>query len=176
MRSTSCCLRLYPTTISKASLIPTNPPQLNSLEKNRGTWRRPCSVVIGVASCFTIIGLQFNNSIQLEHQVMPKEENIMLVAMSNSMDDEHDDHVLNNPSSSSSKVLLVSGSASAKWSQKRMCPSWQGNNPLETIVPENLPRPAARRRYEAVTSTSKTAPALSMSIKLNSNRDGCFSM
>jgi hypothetical protein len=105
---------------------------------------------------------------------MPKEENnIMLVAMSNSMDDEHDDdHVLNN--SSSSKVLLVSGST--KWSQKRMCPSWQGNNPLETIVPENLPRPAARRRYEAVTSTSKTAPPLSMSIKLNSNRDGCFSM
>jgi hypothetical protein len=104
---------------------------------------------------------------------MPKEENIMLVTMSNSMDDEHDDdHVLNN--SSSSKVLLVSGST--KWSQKRMCPSWQGNNPLETIVPENLPRPAARRRYEAVTSTSKTAPPLSMSIKLNSNRDGCFSM
>jgi hypothetical protein len=104
---------------------------------------------------------------------MPKEENIMLVTMSNSMDDEHDDdHVLNN--SSSSKVLLVSGSA--KWSQKRTCPSWQGNNPLETIVPENLPRPAARRRYEAVTSTSKTAPPLSMSIKLNSNRDGCFSM
>jgi hypothetical protein len=95
---------------------------------------------------------------------MPKEENIMLVAISNSMDDDHDDHV----------SVLVSGSA--KWSQKRMCPSWQGNNPLETIVPENLPRPAARRRYEAVTSTSKTAPPLSMSVKLNSNRDGCFSM
>ncbi|PNX88573.1 hypothetical protein L195_g044679 [Trifolium pratense] len=173
MRSTSCCLRLYPTTTSKASLIPTNPPQLNSLEKSRGTWRRPwpCSVVIGVASCFTIIGLQYNNSIQLEHQVMPKEENIMLVAMSNLMDD-YDDHVLNNPSSS--KVLLVSGSA--KWSQKRMCPSWQGNNPLETIVPENLPRPAARRRYEAVRSNSKTAPPLSMSVKLKSNRDSCFSM
>ncbi|KAK2392187.1 hypothetical protein P8452_29135 [Trifolium repens] len=164
MRSTSCCLRLYPTTISKASLIPTNPPQLNSLEKNRGTWRRPCSVVIGVASCFTIIGLQFNNSIQLEHQVMPKEENIMLVAISNSMDDDHDDHV----------SVLVSGSA--KWSQKRVCPSWQGNNPLETIVPENLPRPAARHRYEAVRSTSKTAPPLSMSVKLKSNRDSCFSM
>ncbi|AES73709.1 hypothetical protein MtrunA17_Chr3g0138291 [Medicago truncatula] len=159
MTSTSCCLRLYPTT-SNASLIPKNSPQLSSEIKNSGCWRRRC-VVIGVASCFSIIGLQFNNSVSLEHEAVAK-ENTMLVAMSNSIDDD-DEH-----------VFLVGGAA--KWSQKRMCPSWQGNNPLETIVPENLPRPAARRRYETVRSTSKIAPPLSMSVKLKTNRDSCFSM
>jgi hypothetical protein len=109
--------------------------------------------VIRVASCFSIIGL--NNSVTLEHEAVAKEENIMLVTMSNSIDDD-DGH-----------VFLVG--AAAKWSQKRMCPSWQGNNPLETIVPENLPRPAARRRYEVVRSTSKVAPPLSMSAKLKTN-------
>ncbi|XP_058780986.1 protein CHLOROPLAST VESICULATION [Vicia villosa] len=170
MRSTSCCLRLYPTPTSKASLIPSNPPQL-SLEKNRGSWKRPC-VVIGVASCFTIIGLQFNSSVISGHEVVvvPKEE-IMVMTMSNSIDDddyddEYDEH---------EHVVLVGGVA--KWSQKRMCPSWQGNNPLETIVPENLPRPAARRRYEAVRSDSKTAPPLSLSsVKLKTSRGDCFSM
>lgn len=118
--------------------------------------------MIGVASCFSIIGL--NNSVTLEHEAVAKQENIMLVAMSNSIDDDDDDE----------HVFFVGGAA--KWSQKRMCPSWQGNNPLETIVPENLPRPAARRRYEAVRSTSKVAPPLSMSVKLKTNRDSCFSM
>ncbi|CAL5205054.1 unnamed protein product [Lathyrus oleraceus] len=165
MRSTSCCLRLYPTPTSNASLIPTNPPHL-SLEKNKGSWKRPC-VVIGVASCFTIIGLQFNNSVISSHEVVvvPKEE-IMVVTMSNSMGDEYDEH---------EHVVLVGGVA--KWSQKRMCPSWQGNNPLETIVPENLPRPASRRRYEAVRSDSRTAPPLSLSsVKLKTIREDCFSM
>ncbi|CAN1169183.1 Integrator complex subunit 7 homolog [Linum perenne] len=39
--------------------------------------------------------------------------------------------------------------AAPKWSDKRMCPAWQLNS-LETIVPENLPRPSARRRWESV--------------------------
>ncbi|XP_047324386.1 uncharacterized protein LOC124927922 [Impatiens glandulifera] len=36
-----------------------------------------------------------------------------------------------------------------RWSEKRMCPSWKSNS-LEIIVPENLPRPFTRRRWEAV--------------------------
>nr|XP_004501293.1 uncharacterized protein LOC101512419 [Cicer arietinum] len=163
MRSSSCCLGINRTT-TKPSLVPTKPPQVSLVEKNKGCWRSRC-VVIGVASCFNIIGLQINNSFTFGHQPVFKEE-IMFVAMSNSF---HDD-VFNN---SSSTLLLVRG---AKWSEKRMCPSWQGNNPLETVVPENLPRPATRRRYEAVSSTSKTAPPLSLSLKLKSNKDNCFSM
>lgn len=127
--------------------------------------------MIGVASCFTIIGLQYNNSVISSHEVVlvPKEE-IMVMTMSNSMDDDYDDEY-----DEHEHVVLVGGVA--KWSQKRMCPSWQGNNPLETIVPENLPRPAARRRYEAVRSDSKTAPPLSLSsVKLKTSRGDCFSM
>ncbi|GMN45210.1 hypothetical protein TIFTF001_014408 [Ficus carica] len=36
----------------------------------------------------------------------------------------------------------------AKWSDRRMCPQWRLNS-LESIVPENLPRPSARRRWES---------------------------
>lgn len=36
-----------------------------------------------------------------------------------------------------------------RWSDKRMCPPWHVNT-LETIVPENLPRPSFPRRWEAV--------------------------
>ncbi|KAK4277135.1 hypothetical protein QN277_015177 [Acacia crassicarpa] len=61
----------------------------------------------------------------------------------------------------------------AKWSEKRICPSWRHNS-LETIVPENLPRPAARRRYESVrSSVSKIAPPLSASAQIKTD---CFSL
>ncbi|KAA8525355.1 hypothetical protein F0562_007227 [Nyssa sinensis] len=55
-----------------------------------------------------------------------------------------------------------------RWSDRRMCPPWQLNS-LETIVPENLPRPAARRRWEAV-GYSRVAPAIKFSAT------NCFSM
>ncbi|KAF7830245.1 uncharacterized protein G2W53_012578 [Senna tora] len=58
-----------------------------------------------------------------------------------------------------------------KWSDKiRACPSWRQNS-LETVVPENLPRPASRRRYEAVRST--TAPSLTLPVQTKTD---CFSM
>uniref|UniRef100_A0A5B7C0T4 Uncharacterized protein n=1 Tax=Davidia involucrata TaxID=16924 RepID=A0A5B7C0T4_DAVIN len=58
--------------------------------------------------------------------------------------------------------------AAARWSDKRMCPPWQLNS-LETIVPENLPRPSARRKWEAV-GYSRVSPAVQFS---SSN---CFSL
>ncbi|XP_021904623.1 uncharacterized protein LOC110819654 [Carica papaya] len=42
--------------------------------------------------------------------------------------------------------------AGGKWSEKRMCPPWHANS-LETVVPENLPRPSARRRWQLVAFT-----------------------
>ncbi|KAL5850360.1 hypothetical protein ACOSQ4_008373 [Xanthoceras sorbifolium] len=52
-----------------------------------------------------------------------------------------------------------------RWSDKRMCPPWQLNS-LETIVPENLPRPSARRRLESIHYSSKTAPVVINSINI----------
>ncbi|KAJ9167786.1 hypothetical protein P3X46_019381 [Hevea brasiliensis] len=43
-----------------------------------------------------------------------------------------------------------------RWSDRRMCPPWR-LNALETIVPENLPRPSSRRRWEEI-GYSKNAP------------------
>lgn len=59
-----------------------------------------------------------------------------------------------------------------KWSDKRMCPPWIPNS-LETIVPENLPRPSAQRRSEVV-GFSKDAPAVKTVVVRRSG--GCFAM
>lgn len=117
--------------------------------KNEACWKRQC-VVMGVAS---IIGLEMCNSVAMAHEAIE----IKTMPFSN--------QVVSNSNSY----------GGAKWSEKRMCPPWQGNS-LETIVPENLPRPSARRRYEAVRSSSKTAPPLSAPIIVQSNKGSCFSM
>lgn len=60
-----------------------------------------------------------------------------------------------------------------KWSDKRTCPAWRLNS-LETIVPENLPRPSARRRWELVGLNSKNAPAVKVAALRTSTN--CFSL
>ncbi|EPS70011.1 hypothetical protein M569_04752, partial [Genlisea aurea] len=44
-----------------------------------------------------------------------------------------------------------------RWSEKRSCQPWQLNS-LETIVPENLPRPSAKRRWESTSFSAVEAP------------------
>ncbi|XP_030534226.2 uncharacterized protein LOC115743537 [Rhodamnia argentea] len=62
----------------------------------------------------------------------------------------------------------------ARWSEKRACPPWRLNS-LETIVPENLPRPHAHRRSESVGfSDRQDAPALNLGVAISNPR--CFSM
>ncbi|XP_047160070.1 uncharacterized protein LOC124830412 [Vigna umbellata] len=149
---TTCFLSLPPPTSnqpSKASPIPAKPPRLSSVENDACCWKRRC-VVMGVASY--VIGVEICNSFTLSHEM----HQITTFPIAH-------------------QVSNVSDTA-AKWSQKRTCPPWQGNS-LETIVPENLPRPSARRRYEAVRSSSKTAPPLSAPTKLIPTDHGsCFSM
>ncbi|CAJ1973753.1 unnamed protein product [Sphenostylis stenocarpa] len=124
------------------------PPHLSSV-KNQASWKRQC-VVMGVASY--VVGLEMCDSMAVAQQML--QTTTLPIA----------DHVSN-----------VSN-AGAKWSQERTCPRWQDNS-LETIVPENLPRPSARRRYEAVRSSSKTAPPLSAAPTKHPNNNGsCFSM
>nr|GMD41357.1 Glucose-signaling factor like [Ipomoea batatas]GME18068.1 Glucose-signaling factor like [Ipomoea batatas] len=59
-----------------------------------------------------------------------------------------------------------------RWSEKRSCPPWQANS-LETIVPENLPRPSSRRRWEIVGYSSRPAPSVKY---VNKNIKQCFSL
>ncbi|KAK6273152.1 hypothetical protein POUND7_010235 [Theobroma cacao] len=66
-----------------------------------------------------------------------------------------------------------SNSKVARWSDKRVCPPWNANS-LETIVPENLPRPSAHRRWEAI-GFSKNAPAIRVKVTTKT-RTNCFSM
>ncbi|KAE8690970.1 hypothetical protein F3Y22_tig00110893pilonHSYRG00822 [Hibiscus syriacus] len=70
-------------------------------------------------------------------------------------------------------LAVESNSRVTRWSDRRMCPSWQANS-LETIVPENLPRPSAHRRWEAV-GFSENAPAIKV-IVARKTIAGCFSM
>ncbi|KAL6620744.1 hypothetical protein ACP70R_035883 [Stipagrostis hirtigluma subsp. patula] len=62
-------------------------------------------------------------------------------------------------SASSAVVPAAAGvQAPPRWSDRRRCPPWRANS-LENIVPENLPRPSARRPFNSVTA-AETAPAL----------------
>eukprot|EP00256_Glycine_max_P033049 XP_006578170.1 uncharacterized protein LOC102661561 [Glycine max] len=148
---TTCLLSLPPLTSnqpSNASFNPAKPPQLSSV-KNETCWKRQC-VMMGVAS---IIGLEMCNLVALAHEAIE----ITTMPIGN--------QVVSNSNSY----------GGAKWSQKRTCSPWQGNS-LETIMPENLPRPSARRRYEAVRSSTKTVPPSSAPIIVQSNKGSCFSM
>ncbi|CAK9155525.1 unnamed protein product [Ilex paraguariensis] len=68
-------------------------------------------------------------------------------------------------------VVLESQDKVQRWSDKRTCVPWRVNS-LETIVPENLPRPSARRRWEAVGS-SKVAPTVEATTTASTK---CFTM
>lgn len=72
--------------------------------------------------------------------------------------------------------------APARWSERRQCPPWRANS-LENVVPENLPRPSARRRFNSVKRAPRKAPALgpqavapSPFLALRSGMDDCFTL
>ncbi|CAD6271114.1 unnamed protein product [Miscanthus lutarioriparius] len=78
-------------------------------------------------------------------------------------------------------VDVALGAARAKappprWSDRRQCPPWRANS-LENIVPENLPRPSAPRRFDSV-SASAAAPDLAAppSFLGQLPGTGCFSL
>jgi len=60
-----------------------------------------------------------------------------------------------------------------KWSERRVCPPWHLNS-LETIVPENLPRPSAHRKWERVSYSSQLAPSVKSSVVPTNT--SCFSL
>ena len=115
--------------------------------KNEGSWRNRC--VLSMA-CM-VIGLEMSNLVIGERHAIAEDMSTM-------------------------SLVLESSEKVAKWSDKRMCPAWRVNS-LETIVPENLPRPSARRGWEKVGygySCLNKAPALKVVIKTTGGN--CFSM
>ncbi|KAH7524729.1 protein CHLOROPLAST VESICULATION [Ziziphus jujuba] len=149
---TSCCFNLAPPTPTR----PPFPPRTSQIPRNKqeeipnGSRSRISACAIGL-SCI-IIGLETGSLASSETQYAIAKEEMLPIGVGVEMD-----------GSSSNKV--------AKWSDKRMCSPWRLNS-LETIVPENLPRPSAHRRWEAV-GYSKNAPPLKLVIRTTSN---CFSM
>ncbi|CAM0953666.1 unnamed protein product [Alopecurus aequalis] len=81
------------------------------------------------------------------------------------------------------EAVLVRVQAASRWSDRRQCPPWHANS-LENVVPENLPRPAPRRRSNGVAAAGMApapAPAASPDavvpfLALRSGSMGCFSL
>ncbi|XP_050266336.1 protein CHLOROPLAST VESICULATION [Quercus robur] len=146
--TTSCCFNISPPTpaaASNSSLSPKTPQVITSNSKNEGSWRNRC--VLGMA-CM-IIGFETSNL------VIGGESRAIAEDMSMSM------------------VLKSSSEKVARWSEKRTCPAWRLNS-LETIVPENLPRPSAHRRWETVGYSKKAREVFKLVVKTSGN--SCFSM
>ncbi|XP_055819348.1 protein CHLOROPLAST VESICULATION [Solanum dulcamara] len=145
--STKLCLNLspQPPPASTCNSIPLPSKTTRiSWQRKDKSWKSQC--VLGMA-CVVIIGLEFDSSI------LGNQESAMAIA--------------------GDKQIHVAGKSIQKWSEKRSCPPWNMNS-LETIVPENLPRPVTRRRWETVDySTTQSAPEVKLVTKFSK---GCFTM
>lgn len=66
--------------------------------------------------------------------------------------------------------------AGNRWSDRRVCPAWNINS-LESIVPENLPRPSRKKRIEATkTNIDRTAPKVGGGVVVLRHNSSCFSL
>ncbi|CAL5359026.1 hypothetical protein CsSME_00049115 [Camellia sinensis var. sinensis] len=143
--SSSCCLNLSPPPpTSSPSSLTAKTTQVAWPKKER-SWRSQC--VLGL-TCI-IIGLEIDN--------------LTMGNESMAIDDQNMKPVL----------VVEPNQKGNRWSDKRRCPPWR-ENALETVVPENLPRPSAHRRWEAVGYTT-VAPAVKVAVVRTSN-GGCFTM
>ena len=119
---------------------------IDGCSHNNDKWRRKCVVSM---ACL-VIGLQMGS---FEEAAIARD--------------------MNNNTTPLTIVVSKADHQVPRWSDKRMCPPWNLNS-LETIVPENLPRPSARRRSEYIHYSSKTAPVIIISSRSSSS--DCFSM
>ncbi|KAB2629386.1 hypothetical protein D8674_034181 [Pyrus ussuriensis x Pyrus communis] len=142
----NCCLNPPPSNQNHGSSPSLPLKQNQSLAWNKyahGSWTNRC--VLGM-SCIAI---------GLEMGTLVSNQNYEAIA---------------NAMPSPLEIETSSDQRVAKWSDKRMCPQWSPNS-LETIAPENLPRPSAQRRCETVGFANKDAPAVQMVVRKGGN---CF--
>ncbi|KAL0386498.1 UNVERIFIED_CONTAM: hypothetical protein Slati_4599300 [Sesamum latifolium] len=122
--STYCSLNLFPPHTTSVSSPISRPAEVASARER--SWKNQCLLGLTCA----IIGLELGN-----FAVVGDQERAIAADMQSA-----------GSSSSTSKIII-------RWSDRRACQPWRPNS-LETIVPENLPRPSARRRWEATGSPS----------------------
>uniref|UniRef100_A0A7C9D7Z2 Uncharacterized protein n=1 Tax=Opuntia streptacantha TaxID=393608 RepID=A0A7C9D7Z2_OPUST len=157
--SPCCCLKPLPTC---PPLHPPSSPPFCSRGTNlaprkcdgRSSWRT--NQMVGLA-CSMIISLEMVDPIS---NIVPKAGYSMAseLARESQMTLQNDND----------KTVRV-----GKWSERRVCPPWHLNS-LETIVPENLPRPSAHRKWERVSYSSQLAPSVKSSV-IPTNTS-CFSL
>ncbi|XP_022981718.1 uncharacterized protein LOC111480783 [Cucurbita maxima] len=102
-----------------------------SAKDDRGTWRIRSRCALGLASL--ILAIEFGDiSVAVETQALESPPQVV-----------------------DSRRVKIS-----RWSDKRKCAQWRANS-LEIIVPENLPRPSQRRKWETIAFTDvENAPAV----------------
>ncbi|XP_024032489.1 uncharacterized protein LOC21383677 isoform X2 [Morus notabilis] len=144
---TSCFLNLRP---SSPSFAPKTTSQV-SCKKVEEKLGRKCPSIVGVAS--VIIGLELVSSVMMASSELGQQ------AIAQEMP------FLQKPNHEAAVRV-------AKWSDRRMCPPWHTNS-LESIVPENLPRPSARRRWESVGHATHAPPLKVDGVRTSGD---CFSM
>ncbi|XP_043699346.1 uncharacterized protein LOC122650107 isoform X3 [Telopea speciosissima] len=154
----NCCLNISPPppplllSSSSSSSSSSAPLRINRIPRQRqgkeesGSWRN--QVIVGVA-CM-IIGFEMGPLV-----VNNYDYNCAIAA-------------------TEELKFINNGKGDQKWSEKRMCPPWRMNS-LETIVPENLPRASAHRKFEDITLSS-TAPSTSSLVTVKAVRSNCFSL
>jgi len=80
------------------------------------------------------------------------------------------------PRTAGDDAVAVDARAPPRWSDRRECPAWRANS-LENIVPENLPRPSARRRFNNISATDRAlAPEAVAPFLAPHSGLGCFSL
>ncbi|KAL1202342.1 Protein CHLOROPLAST VESICULATION [Cardamine amara subsp. amara] len=147
----SCCLNLP---LLDSNSTQSSSPLLKTTSKI--SWRRTedateprtrkCSLVLGVVATVVIGAIQISDVASVEAAVVK----------------------------SPMKDVAVGVAPLRRWSDKRTCPPWLENS-LETIVPENLPRPSAHRRLELARLAKGDAPPVG-AVVTRANRAGCFSV
>ena len=79
------------------------------------------------------------------------------------------------PRTAGDDAVAVDARAPPRWSDRRECPAWRANS-LENIVPENLPRPSARRRFNNISAPDRAlAPEAVAPFLAPHSGLGCFS-
>ncbi|XP_022940392.1 uncharacterized protein LOC111446015 [Cucurbita moschata] len=122
------------------------PVHSGARKDDRGTWRIRSRCALGLASL--ILAIEFGDvSVAVETQALESPPQVV-----------------------DSRRVKIS-----RWSDKRKCAQWRANS-LEIIVPENLPRPSQRRKWETIAFTDvENAPAVQViSSKFGSKY--CFSL
>ncbi|XP_020885807.1 uncharacterized protein LOC9316758 isoform X2 [Arabidopsis lyrata subsp. lyrata] len=146
----SCCLNLPPLYSNSAQSLPSLLKTTSKISWRTEDETKPrknkCSLVFGVAATVIIGAIQINDVASVDAVVVK----------------------------SPVEEMAAGVVPPRRWSDKRTCPPWLENS-LETIVPENLPRPSAHRRLELAGLAKGDAPPVG-AVVTRVNRAGCFSV